>query len=189
MSESTPPNQGSTPENGGGVPISGAPPAPGAGTNTGASAGEAPSLRVLAQYLKDLSFESPKAPDVFRDMSQPPNIAVNVDVNARAIATNQYEVELSVAAQATFNDQPAFVVETSYGGAFEITNVPQEHLEPVLLVECPRLLFPFIRQIVAETTQSGNFPPVMLDPIDFLAIYEQRRQQGGQAVPTAAASV
>ena len=169
MSESTPPNDGS------------------AGPDQNAAAGAAPSLRVLAQYLKDLSFENPKAPAIYREMAQAPAIAVNVDVNARALGENQYEVELSVAARATHNDAPVFVVETSYAGAFEIMNVPQEHLEPILLVECPRILFPFIRQVVAETTQTGNFPPVMLDPIDFLAIYEHRRQQAdGQASPAVA---
>ena len=143
-----------------------------------AQAAGAPSLRVLAQYLKDMSFENPRAPDVYRSMGAAPNIGVNVDVNARAIGENQYEVELSVSAQATHDNQPVFVAETAYAGAFEITNVPAEQLEPVLLVECPRLLFPFLRQLLAETTQAGNFPPVMLDPIDFLAIYEQRRAAG-----------
>lgn len=143
-----------------------------------------PSLRVMAQYLKDLSFESPKAPDIFRQGAAQPNMDVSVDVGARGFAPNQYEVELSVSARATNAEEPVFVVETAYAGAFEIVNVPPEQLEAVLLVECPRLLFPFVRQIVADTTQSGNFPPVWLDPIDFLAIYEQRRRQaaaGAQA--------
>ncbi len=145
-------------------------PAPGAGDAA------APSLRVLAQYLKDLSFENPKAPQIFSGMSEAPNIAVSVDVNARGIGEDQYEVELTVSANATSNDEPVFVVESAYAGAFEIKNVPQEQLEIVLLVECPRIIFPFLRQILAETTQTGNFPPVMLDPIDFLSIYEQRRR-------------
>ncbi len=139
------------------------------------------SLRVLAQYLKDLSFENPKAPGVYRELTNAPNIAVNVDVNARTLTGDQFEVELSVSARATNNDAPVFVVETTYAGAFEIRGVPQEHLEIVLLVECPRLLFPFLRQIIAEVTQTGNFPPVMLDPIDFQAIYEHRRAQSAGA--------
>ena len=140
-----------------------------------------PSLRVMAQYLKDLSFESPRAPDIFRQSAEQPNIEVNVDVGARAFGPNQFEVELSVAARASAGGEPVFVVETAYAGAFEIANVPQEQIEPILLVECPRLLFPFVRQIVSDTTQSGNFPPVWLDPIDFFAIYEQRRRQAAEA--------
>ncbi|MEO1014583.1 MAG: protein-export chaperone SecB [Pseudomonadota bacterium] len=145
------------------------PPAPGVGD-------AAPSLRVLAQYLKDLSFENPRAPQVFTTMTAAPNIAVNVDVNARGVGEDQYEVELTVSAKATHNEEAVFVIESAYAGAFEIKNVPAEQLEIVLLVECPRIIFPFLRQILAETTQTGNFPPVMLDPIDFLAIYEQRRR-------------
>lgn len=149
-----------------------------AGGQPDAAEGATPSLRVLAQYLKDLSFENPKAPSVYRDMSSAPNIGVNVDVNARALSAEQFEVELSVSARAMKEETAVFVVETTYAGAFEIRGVPQEQLEIVLLVECPRLLFPFMRQIVADVTQSGNFPPVMLDPIDFHAIYEHRRAQG-----------
>ena len=144
----------------------------------------APSLRVLAQYLKDLSFENPRAPLVFGQIKGAPAMSVNVDVNARQIGANQYEVELSVSAKANHENEPVFVAETAFAGAFEVMNVPPEQLELVLLVECPRLLFPFLRQVLADVTQSGNFPPVMLDPIDFLAIYESRRQQaapgGGQ---------
>lgn len=145
----------------------------------------APSLRVLAQYLKDLSFENPRAPAVYGQMAGAPAIAVNVDVNARAIGGNQYEVELSVSAKASHSDEAVFVAETTYAGAFEVVNVPTEQLELVLLVECPRLLFPFLRQVLADVTQAGNFPPVMLDPIDFLTIYETRRRQSQQGAVTA----
>ncbi|MEO0397915.1 MAG: protein-export chaperone SecB [Pseudomonadota bacterium] len=155
--------------------------APNGAQNTpggGAEAQQGLGLRVLAQYLKDLSFESPKAPAIFAQAQQQPAIAVNVDVNARAIGETQYEVELTVGAKASHDNETAFVVETTYAGAFEIVGAPREQIEPILLIECPRLLFPFLRQVLADTTQSGNFPPVMLDPIDFYAIYEQRRRQG-----------
>ncbi|MEL7239243.1 MAG: protein-export chaperone SecB [Planctomycetota bacterium] len=151
----------------------------------GGDAGAAPSMRVLAQYLKDHSFENPKAPQSFVENGEQPSINVNVDVNGRGLGNNQYEVELSVSARATRGADVAFVVETAYAGVFEIQNVPQDQLEPLMLVECPRLLFPFIRQIIADTTIAGNFPPIMLDPIDFFAIYQQRRaaaaQQSAQA--------
>ena len=155
--------------------------------NGAATVGEAPSLRVLAQYLKVLSFESPLAPMVFQPGPQP-KFEVNVDVGARAINQTQFEVELSVTARSEQDGKPMFVIEATYAGVFEIVNIPQEQLEPVLLIECPRLLFPFARQIVAETTQSGNFPPLMLDPLDFLAIYEARKQGAvASAAPGASA--
>lgn len=153
---------------------------PSNGSNEG---GAQPSMRVLAQYLKDHSFENPKAPQSFNDSGQPPAIDVNVDVSGRSLGNDQFEVELSVSARATRGDDVAFVVESTYAGAFEIKGIPQDQMEPVMLVECPRLLFPFLRQIIADTTISGNFPPIMLDPIDFFAIYQQRKAQAaGQPV-------
>jgi preprotein translocase subunit SecB len=140
---------------------------------TEAASGGQPGLRVLAQYLKDHSFENPRAPASFRDGDAPPAMEVNVDVNARGFSANQFEVELSVSARARRGQDVVFVVETTYAGVFEVTNVPESQIEPILLIECPRLLFPFARQIVAETTSAGNFPPVMLDPIDFFGIYQR----------------
>lgn len=138
-----------------------------------AQGGGQPGMRVLAQYLKDHSFENPRAPASFREGDSAPAMEVNVDVNARGFGSGQFEVELSVSARARRGQDIVFVVETTYAGVFEISNVPEAQIEPILLIECPRLLFPFARQIVAETTSSGNFPPVMLDPIDFLGIYQR----------------
>lgn len=155
------------------------------GAGTGQQAGQ-PSLRVLAQYLKDHSFENPRAPASFRDQAGgAPTIEVNVDVNARGLGASQFEVELSVSARARRTQEVVFVVETTYAGVFEIANVPEAQIEPILLIECPRLLFPFARQIVAETTNSGNFPPVMLDPIDFLGIYQRNLAARGEGEPAA----
>ncbi len=146
----------------------------------------APSLTVLAQYLKDLSFENPRAPAVYQSNATP-KIDVNVDVQGRGLNPNQYEIELSVAARANRETGEAmFVVEAAYAGVFEIVNVPRDQLEMVMMVECPRLLFPFLRQIVADATRNGNFPPLLLEPIDFMGIYianSQRREQqvAGQA--------
>lgn len=146
----------------------------------------APSFAVLAQYLKDLSFESPRAPQVFQNL-QSPQMDVNVDVNARPIGQDQYEVELSVSAKALHGGESVFIVEASYAGAFEIKNMPREQLEAVMLVECPRLLFPFLRQIVSDATRNGNFPPLLLEPIDFTSIFlaNKQRQQAaaGDAAP------
>jgi len=144
-----------------------------------------PSLRVLAQYLKDHSFENPRAPASFRDTGGAPTIEVNVDVNARGLGSDQFEVELSVSARARRGQEIVFLVETTYAGVFEILGVPEAQIEPILLIECPRLLFPFARQIVAETTNSGNYPPVMLDPIDFLGIYQRNLAARAEAGPAA----
>lgn len=153
-------------------------------SNTGA--GGPPSLVVAAQYLKDLSFESPRAPRSFGEAGQP-QIAVDVNVNARPLDNNLYEVELSVSANARRGRDVLFVVESTYAGAFEIRNLPADQLEGVMLVECPRLLFPFLRQVIADATRNGNFPPLMLEPIDFFAIYQQRTlQQPAETNPEAA---
>ena len=143
------------------------------GAAAGAAAESGPSMRVVAQYLKDHSFENPRAPMSFRDTGGSPGVDVNVDVNARGIGPNQFEVELSVSTRARRAEEVVFVVETTYAGVFEIVGIPDEQVEPLLLVECPRLLFPFARQIIAETTSAGNFPAIMLDPIDFFAIYQR----------------
>ncbi len=144
-----------------------------------------PSMAVLAQYLKDLSFESPNAPASFQS-SATPKMEVNVDVQGRPIAQDQYEVELTTSARAMRDDQAVFVVEASYAGIFEIKNLPREQLEMAMLVECPRLLFPFMRQIIADATRNGNYPPLMLEPIDFMGIYiankeRTQNQAAGQA--------
>ena len=140
-------------------------------------------MAIMAQYLKDLSFENPRAPMSFQGDAAP-TIDVNVDVQARTLNPDQYEVELSVAARATREGEAVFVVEATYAGAFQIKNLPRDQLEMAMLVECPRLLFPFMRQIIADATRNGNFPPLMLEPIDFMGIYvtnaEKARQQSGQ---------
>lgn len=144
--------------------------------NGAPGADQQPSLAVLVQYLKDLSFENPRAPESFKGDAQP-KIEVNVDVQGRALGPDQFEVELSVAARANSNGEPVFVVEAAYAGVFQIRNVPKEQLEPIMLVECPRLLFPFLRQIVADATRNGNFPPLMMEPIDFMAIYQANAER------------
>jgi preprotein translocase subunit SecB len=142
----------------------------------------APSLSVKAQYLKDLSFENPNAPLSFQDNSAQPNFDVDVNVNARGLGPNNYEVELAISARARRGEQVAFVVETAYAGVFEIRNVPAEQIELIMLVECPRILFPFARQIVADATRNGNYPPLMLEPIDFFAVYQRdKMMRAGQA--------
>lgn len=136
--------------------------------------GAAPSMRVLAQYVKDLSFENPNAPNVLMNEGTNPQIDVSVNVNAKTISPTDYEVELQLEIQANDNDTTVFATELLYAGVFRLENIPEEHMHPIVLIECPRMIFPFARKILADATQSGGFPPLMLDPIDFGAMYQQR---------------
>ena len=142
-----------------------------------------PSLNVLAQYVKDLSFESPGAPASLRGREQSPGININVNVSANPLSEKEFDVNLSLNAKASFEKDVLFNVELVYGGVFRVDGFPQEHMLPILFIECPRLLFPFARQIIADATRNGGFPPLMLDPIDFAAMYQRRMQQ--QTVGTA----
>lgn len=138
----------------------------------------APSIRVLAQYVKDMSFENPNAPASLREGPQP-KIDLQLDVNARAMEDGSvFEVALKVNATSERDGQVIFVVELVYAGLFQFANLPEDALEPILLAECPRLLFPFARQIVADATQNGGFPPLRLDPVDFGALYMNQRGGG-----------
>lgn len=128
------------------------------------------------QYTKDLSFEVPGAPEIFSTLREQPRVDLQLDVQARPIQDggNVFEVSLQIRAEAQAEARACFIAELVYCGIFTIT-VPQEHLEAVLLVECPRLLFPFARNILADITRDGGFPPVMLAPIDFVALWQSRR--------------
>ncbi|MEM8540204.1 MAG: protein-export chaperone SecB [Pseudomonadota bacterium] len=147
--------------------------AAGAGA-TATGNGEAPQLNVLTQYVKDLSFESPGAPLSLRPREKAPAININVNVTANPLAETDYDVNVTLSAIAKDGDDVLFNVELVYGGVFRITGFPQEHVMPLVFVECPRLLFPFARQIVAECTRNGGFPPLMIDPIDFGKMFQQR---------------
>jgi preprotein translocase subunit SecB len=138
------------------------------------------------QYTKDLSFEVPGAPEIFTSLREQPRVELQLDVQARPIQEggNVYEVSLQIRADAQADGQTCFIAELVYCGIFTVT-VDQQVLEPVLLVECPRLLFPFARNILADVTRDGGFPPVMLAPIDFVALWQSRRPNAGGVVGTA----
>lgn len=153
--------------------------------DSGAGAPEAaaePGIRILAQFIRDLSFENPRAPDALRASPDQPAIDLNVEMNARGRDDGLFEVDLKLSARATRTDGPLFIVELLYGGVFQIGGVPNEEMEPVLLIECPRYLFPFARQVIAEVTSQGGFPPFMLDPIDFAGVYAARKAQADEQV-------
>lgn len=137
-----------------------------------------PGIHVLGQYIKDLSFENPAAPRSLAPSKDSPELQVNVNVNAKAGAEGtQFEVELKLNASAKRGEETLFIAEVLYAGVFQIQNVPQEHMRPMVLIECPRLLFPFARQILADVTRQGGFPPLLIDPVDFTALYRQKLAQ------------
>ena len=162
------------PEAGNGMQMSSAP-APQA--EAGAGAQPQASMRILGQYLKDLSFENPNAPQTLGPQQTQPDINISVNVNARNLAPTDYEVELHLNAKASLQDKVIFAAELVYAGTFRMENFPAQLLHPAVLIECPRILFPFARQILADATRNGGFPPLMLDPIDFAAMYQKRLQQ------------
>jgi preprotein translocase subunit SecB len=136
----------------------------------------APQLMVLAQYIKDLSFENPNAPGSLQQTAQP-QIAISVNVAATPLSDTDIEVTLRLEGKAETAGSVMFNIELQFAGVFRMQNVPQEQVQPLVLIECPRLLFPFAREIVATSVRNGGFPPLMLDPIDFVALYQQRLAQ------------
>lgn len=135
-------------------------------------------FRVLAQFIRDLSFENPRAPDSLRSAAAPPNIDMGVEMNAKGRPDGLFEVDLKLSCRADREGEPVFHIELLYGGLFQIQGVPAEDMETVLLIECPRFLFPFARRIVSDLTTEGGFPPFMIDPIDFQGIYLARKAAG-----------
>jgi len=149
-------------------------------TNGGAqgAAQPAPRLQIMTQYVRDMSFENIAAQKGLANDGKP-EIKVQVNLDAQKRAEDQYEVMLKVKLDSSVTGSPVFILELDYAGRFLIQNVPAEQLHPLLLIECPRLIFPFVRRIVADVTRDGGYPPVNLDMIDFLALYRQeiaRRQ-------------
>ena len=144
-----------------------------------------PSIRVLAQYVKDLSFENPNP--LSAGTGQAPSIDLGIDVKADAHPgqQNAFEVSLRLSAQAKREDTVVFIAELVYSGLFELHTDNQSEVEPILLIECPRLLFPFARRLMAEVTREGGYPPLLIDPVDFIGLYRQQKANGGQvAAPT-----
>ena len=134
-----------------------------------------PQIRVVTQFLRDFSFENPRAPESLRAVDGQSSMDMNVELSARGRTDGLFEVDLKLTCAAKIDNDVTFRVELLYGGLFEIANVPDEHMEPVLLVECPRFLFPFVRRIIGDATVDGGFPPFLMEPLDFAAIYEQRQ--------------
>lgn len=147
----------------------------------------APRMNVISQFVKDLSFENPEAPASLHTRATQPKIDVRINVQANRKSDSDLEVALKIEATAkdTSNDMVLFAVELDYGGQFRIANVPDKQIGAVAMVECPRLLFPFARQILADATRNGGFPPLLLEPVDFVALYRERlrREAEGTGPP------
>lgn len=136
-----------------------------------------PAMNILAQYVKDFSFENPNAPGSLRPRDKAPEINININVNPNALSETDFEVELKLDAKAMDGDDLLFNVELVYAGIFRFTGMPQEMLQMAVLIEAPRMLFPFARQIMADATRNGSFPPLMIDPVDFAQLFQQRMAQ------------
>ncbi len=139
----------------------------------------APKFTVLAQYTKDLSFENPNAPRTLGPQQTQPNLSVQINVNARQLAPSDFEVSLTLEGGAGQGADTLFKFELNYAGVFRIENFPADQVQPIVMIEGPRLLFPFARQIIADAVRGGSYPPLFIDPIDFHALYLQRLATAG----------
>jgi preprotein translocase subunit SecB len=153
--------------------------------NAGAPAGAAGppvQVRIIGQYIKDLSFENPNIRKLIDGNNEKPTLRVEVNVNATKMTDRVYESAIEFKAEATSQAGVIYDMELAYAGLFEIQSIPEQALQPFLLINCPSLLFPFLRRLVADLTREGGFPPLLLDPIDFAGLFMQRQQQGAQGI-------
>ena len=144
---------------------------------------KAPMLSVLAQYTKDQSFENPNAPDSLRSGLSAPEIQINIEIGRQMLEGDNIEVTLMLKAEAKRDDKVAFIAELEYAGLFAFAGVSAEEIQPLIMIECPRLLFPFSRQIMAEMTQNGGFPPIMLEPPDFAGMFRDEMMRRAAEKP------
>ncbi len=133
-------------------------------------------VKVVAQYIKDLSFENPNIEKIIKDPGDQPNLQLSINVGAKAMGPSLYESSIDFNAQATNKNGEIYQLELIYAGLFRIENIPEQALEPFLLVNCPSILFPFVRRLAADLTREGGFPPLLLDPFDFGSLYMRRQQ-------------
>jgi len=149
----------------------------GGNANPPAAQGQQVQVRVMAQYIKDLSFESPNIHKLLDGPGEAPNLRVEVNVNASKVNANAFESVINFKADASNKAGTIYDLELAYAGMFQVENLPEPALEPFLLIECPTLLFPFVRRLVADLTREGGFPPLMLDPINFANLFARRQHE------------
>lgn len=157
------------------------PAAPAGGDTEAAETALAPQLGIESQYIKDLSFENPLGPNAAETLRKQPQVEVEMSTAARELGDGRYEITLVVRGQAKVDTTSVFIAELTYGGVFVLQNVPADAVKPVLLIEGPRMLFPFARNIVAEVTRDGGFPPLLINPIDFVQLYREQHMTDGEA--------
>jgi len=138
---------------------------------------DSPIFTIKGQYIKDLSFENPHAPHSLTVVPQKPSISVNVELRGEKLQENTYEMTIHLSARATVENGTLFLVELAYAGIFELVNIPEDRLEILLWVDCPFVLFPFARRVIADITRDGGFPPLMLEPVDFHALYMHNKSK------------
>jgi len=141
-------------------------------------AAERPQVNVVGQHLRELSFVCPYPTRFFRGPGKNPSLQMNVDVEVRSLQQDSYEVALSLVGRAGSDEELLYNIRLDYVGAFVLRNLPQEAIQPVLFIDCPALLYPFVRHLVADLSREGGWPPLLLDPIDFAALYQQRAENG-----------
>jgi len=134
-------------------------------------------VKVVGQYIKDLSFENPNIGKLLKEPGDTPNLQLAINVNAQGVGSDLYEAAIDFHAQATNQHGTVYELEIVYAGLFKIQNIPPQALEPFLLVNCPAILFPFLRRMVADISREGGFPPLLLDPFDFAALYVRRKEE------------
>ena len=134
-----------------------------------------PAIVVNSQYIKDFSLEIPYAPEIFKEIKKNPDVNVNVDVNARTLEENYFNVDLTFTINGDAESKKFFIIELTYSAVVQL-NIPQEHVEQVLMIEIPRMLFPFARQIITTSLMEAGLPPFMLNPIDFVSMYQAKKQ-------------
>lgn len=154
---------------------------PNGGEGQGEKGGaKGPQVNVLGQYVKDLSFENPNAPKSLQDPGKNPNLQINFNVGINDLGDNTYEVTLHFDGNAKSETTNIYTLELVYAGVFRVHNFPADRLQPFLFIECPALLFPFVRRLIADLTREGGFPPLLIDPIDFAALYRRNMAQKQQ---------
>ena len=138
-------------------------------------------FRVVAQYSKDFSFENPNAPQsLMQQQGAQPTMNIQVNVNPKQLSNTDFEVELRLDGKAEASGSVLFAFELNYAGVFHLQGIPPDSVGPLLMIECPRLLFPFAREIIATAVRNGGFAPLLLEPVDFVALYQQRLAQSGE---------
>ena len=146
-------------------------------SSEGTPSPQVPNLQVMAQYIKDLSFENPGAPN---GLTQRPQIEFAMDLASKRLDGEHFEMEMKLRVNATAEGRPLFLIELSYGGLFRIVNIPDEAIQQILGIQAPHMLFPFARRIIADLARDGGMPPLMIEPIDFVALYQARLAQQAQ---------